>query len=514
MNKRIALSCLILLLATLSISAQPAIEWQKCFGGSEIEWANSIIQTNDGGYIVCGGSNSNDGDVTDNNGDLDCWIVKLSITGLIEWQQSLGGSKEDAATSIQQTNDNGFIIAGYSKSDNGDVTCNYGFFDYWIVKLSDSGEIDWQQCLGGSHDDVPTSIQQTNDGGYIVCGSTRSADGDITNNKGFFDYWIAKLTNIGEIEWQSSFGGSGADYARSVSQTIDGGYIIAGGSTSNDGDITGNHGNYDYWVVKLTNIGELEWQKSLGGSDNDYARFIQQTMDGGYILTGYTKSVDGDITEYHAEEDFWVVKLNNMGFIEWQRTAGGNGRDVGICIQQISEGGYIASGLSSSTDGDVTGNNGSEDFWVVNLNSVGAIDWQKSLGGTGIDNAYFIRQTTDNGYILAGQSESTDGDVSGNHGNKDFWVVKLEPDDIGVNEISEKKMLNIFPNPANSQVNVKTAGKLIGGVYTVYDYTGKAVLSEKINKENILIKLDNLSDGIYLLKIQTEEVVTSRFVKK
>ena len=349
----------------------------------------------------------------------------------IQWQKSLGGSDVDYGGPIQQTNDGGFIVAGRPKSNDGDVSVNYGLEDYWIVKLNDIGTIEWQKSLGGTASEIPQSILQTTDGGYIVAGFSRSNDGDVSGNHGSADCWVVKLTSIGAIEWQKSLGGSGYESAISIQQTNDGGYILAGNSNSNDGDVSGNHGNDDFWVAKLSVMGTLEWQKSLGGSSYDYGYFIEQTNDGGYILSGTSLSNDGDVSGNHNSQDCWVVKLSSIGAIEWQKSLGGSSADSGGPIQQTNDGGYIFAGMSSSNDGDVSGNHGGLDYWIVKLTSIGAIEWQKSLGGSFPEYANSIIQTNDGGFIVSGTSGSNDGDVSGNHSTADnytsydCWLVKL-----------------------------------------------------------------------------------------
>ena len=244
---------LILLSAVVCLAqTAPTIMWQKSLGGSDWDWAYSIQQTSDGGFIVAGGSYSNDVYVTGNHGSTDYWVLKLKPSGDIEWQKSLGGSDADEAFSIQQTSDGGFIVAGYSESNDGDVTGNHGWYDYWVVKLNTSGAIDWQKSLGGSYSDAAYSIQQTSDDGFIVAGGSYSDDGDVTENHLSADYWVVKLNSSGNIEWQKSLGGSDDDIATSIQQTSDGGFIVAGYSGSNNGDVTGNHGNVDYWIVKLS----------------------------------------------------------------------------------------------------------------------------------------------------------------------------------------------------------------------------------------------------------------------
>lgn len=236
----------------------------------------------------------------------------------------------------------------------------------------------------------------------------------------------ATATTTPEIEWSKSFGGSGYDSVISSQQTTDGGYIMAVQSDSNDGDVAGNHGGYDAWIVKLTSNGEISWSKCLGGSNADCAYSIQQTNDGGYIVAGVSNSNDGDVSGNHGYNDYWVVKLNSNGEISWSKCLGGSGFDGTRIIQQTRDGGYCAACYSDSTDGDITKNHGIVDYWVAKFDNSGAISWNKCLGGSDVDCPYSVQQTSDGGYITAGESRSNDGDVTGNHGGGDAWVVKLE----------------------------------------------------------------------------------------
>jgi hypothetical protein len=438
-------SIVTLLSVTFSI-AQPTVQWQKSVGGTGNDYAESIQQTNDGGYIVVGISYSNDGDVSGNQGASDCWVVKLNAFGIIEWEKSMGGSGDDNARLIQQTNDGGYIFIGPSDSNDGDVSGNHGNLDYWAVKLTSTGVIEWQKSLGGTGYEYAQYIQQTSDGGYIAAGSSFSNDGDVSGNHGGFDCWVVKLNDEGTIVWQKSLGGLSNDEAESIQQTNDGGFILAGHSDSNDGDVSGNHGGPDYWVVKLSSIGTIEWQKSLGGSGSDQAKSVQQTNDGGYIVAGYTSSNDGDVSVNYGYLDFWVVKLNSLGTIEWQKTLGGSDFDLAQSIQQTNDGEYIVAGYSYSNDVDVQSSQGNQDFWVVKLSSIGTIEWEKSLGGSGLENASSIQQTNEGGFIVAGSSNSNDGDVSGNQGNSDYWVVQLKSCQPSFSTQPANQIIDIYSN--------------------------------------------------------------------
>src|SRR5690606_4513312 len=375
-----------------TLAQAPEIAWQKSLGGSNGDSSKSIKQTVDGGYIVAGSSGSNDGDVTGNHGGSDFWITKINSGGTIEWQKSLGGSSDEQAHSVQQTADNGYVVAGLSVSSDGDVGGNQGNYDFWIVKLSPSGSIQWQNSLGGSESDTAYDIKQTSDGGYLILGNSSSMDGDVTGNHGFADYWLVKLNANGMLEYQNSFGGSGFDLAREIQLTNDGGHILVGNSASNDGDVTGNHGSGDYWVVKISQTGSLVWQKSFGGSDGDYANSIKQTEDGGYIIAGTSYSNDGDVTESYGNGDYWIIKISETGNIEWQKSFGGSGEDIANEIQVVA-GGYIVIGGTESTDGDVSGNHGNVDYWIIKLSESGDLQWQKALGGSAFDEGWSIEQT-------------------------------------------------------------------------------------------------------------------------
>ena len=186
--------------------------------------------------------------------------------------------------SVRQTTDGGYIIAGMSNSTNGDVSGNHGNPDYWLVKLDTNGNLQWQKSYGGSAADAASSVRQTSDGGYIIAGQSESNDGDVSGNHGYIDYWIVKTDSNGNLQWQKSFGGSGEDSAYYIEQSNDSGYIIVGSTESYNGDVTGFHGGYeDYWIVKTDNNGILQWEKCLGGSDSDIASSIQQTLDSGTL---------------------------------------------------------------------------------------------------------------------------------------------------------------------------------------------------------------------------------------
>jgi len=252
---------------------KPGILWNRRYGGSESEEAHSIEQTTDGGYIFAGYSESNDGDVGGNNERTDFWVAKLDGEGILQWGKNYGGSESEEANSVKQTTDGGYIVAGYSYSNDGDVGENYGRSDFWIVKLYGSGVLQWEKNYGGSRWDRANSIQQTTDGGYIVAGESWSSDGDIAGNIERSDIWIVKLDELGDLVWEKNYGGSQDEEAHSIQQTTDGGYIVAGK--------TGRYSNIDYWIIKLDEQGNLVWEKNMEGLDRlEPIQFNKQLMEG------------------------------------------------------------------------------------------------------------------------------------------------------------------------------------------------------------------------------------------
>lgn len=514
-------------LAPLLANAQPAIQWQKCLGGVGDENAYSIQQTADGGYVVAGyTSSSNSGDVSGHHGGglPDVWVVKLDIDGTLQWQKCLGGSARDIAYSIQQTTDAGYVVFGRTMSHNGDVSGNHGGLivgDFWVVKLDAAGTTQWQKCLGGSEDDFGASIQQCADGGYIMTGYIYSTDGDVSGyHGGVTDAWVVKLDAAGNTLWTKCLGGSMQDSAGSIQQTADGGYIMAGRTNSNDGDLSGlqGAGALDVWIVKLDDTGTIQWQKCLGGSSTEWVGSIQQTTDGGYIVGASTNSNDGDVSGHHGNQDAWVVKLDDAGNIQWQKCLGGSGNDVATSVQQAADGGYVVAMRTNSNDGDVSGNHGSMDAWVVMLDEAGTVQWQKCLGGSGHEEAESIQQTTDGGYVVAGYTEgSNDGDVSGNHGGLDAWVVKLGPAEVGMAE-EEVTRFTLAPNPTRGNVHIGFASGAKPRSVVLLDAMGRTVLVQPIANTSGTTALDlgGHENGLYFVQVRFADGsrATERVVKE
>ncbi len=323
----------------------------------------------------------------------------------IEWKKTISGNHTITISNTQQTTDGGYILAGHN---NG----NQNGGDYWIAKLNSNADIEWQKTYGGSNYDSAQNIQQTTDGGYVVIGTTVSNDGDVTNNKGSNDAWILKLSTNGNIEWQKTYGGSAGDNLASIKQTTDNGYIAVGFAYSNNGDVPNNQGNFDAWVIKIAANGNLEWSKTFGGSRQELMSDIQQTADGGYLMTGITVSSNGDVTNNHGSADLWIIKLQANGNLAWQKTYGGSHTDYANCIQKTNDGHYIIVGETNSSDGDISSAYGDLDAWVLKIDNLGNILQQTTVGTNSSESANSILQTHDNNLLITGHSQNNSSNIS------------------------------------------------------------------------------------------------------
>jgi hypothetical protein len=317
---------------SICFSQAPEIEWENSIGGNGFDGYASARQTPDGGYIIGGISQSNiSADKAENNiGGNDFWILKLNASGVIEWQNTIGGVNNDYPGMAIPTTDGGYVIAGQSSSGiSGDKTLNsFGLNDLWMIKLNAAGEIVWQRDVGGSSDEFFSTILQTSDGGFMLAGYSSSGISGNKNeiNQGGTDYWVVKFNSSGIPQWQKDIGGSADDILNSVVQTPDGGYLLGGTSYSGiSGDKTEaliGVGYPDYWIVKLNATGGIEWQNTIGGNLTDNLTSVDITLDGGYVIAGWSGSgISGDKTEAsNYSQSLWILKLNSTGNIVWQNT--------------------------------------------------------------------------------------------------------------------------------------------------------------------------------------------------
>lgn len=441
---RIGFIFALLITAQINLCSQsPSIVWQNTIGGFAEDDLFSLLQVHNGNFILGGESWSGiSGDKTETNFLYnDFWIVKIDSTGSIVWQNTIGGMGNDNFRAIDTTADGGYIIGGYSNSEiSGDKTepqLGVDDFsgDYWVLKLDSIGNIVWQNTIGGDGIDELFAIKQTLDGGYILGGESLSSSSfdKSENNKGASDCWVVKLDSIGNIEWENSYGGAGTEHLYSLDISFDGGYIIGASSHSGIGEDKSepNKGADDFWVIKLNESGSIIWDKTIGGDSWDIIRSIATTIDSNYIVFGYSNSgISGDKTENNfGYEDYWLIKLNPEGEILWQNTIGGSSIDIGISVTQKNNGNFLIGGYSfSGISGDKTDSlRGDSDFWIVELDSLGIILWDKTLGGDGKDLLANFIETDDDAYLVGGTGYcNLTGDITDlGNGSTEFWLIKL-----------------------------------------------------------------------------------------
>ena len=383
---------LILVFFFVFISFMPLqAQWAVTYGGINAEVITDILQTSDGGYILAGYTNSSGA------GAYDFWIIKITSDFQLEWARTYGGVGNDQARSIQETNDGGYLVAGHA----GPGSFGAGLNDAWLVKLDSTGDWDWQKHFGGTDYDYAYSAQEASDGSFFVAGHSTSFNVGVD-----YDIWVMKLNSDRTVNWQHTSGGPNHDYIRAMTLTSDGGCIVAG--------YTGSFGagGYDIWILKISSTGTVDWQFTYGGTGTEEGWAVQETSDGGYIVAGDTNSFGA------GGFDIWLLKLDGGGTPLWQHTYGSTGGDSARSVQETSDGGYIVSGFTDSFGA------GGYDAWVLKLNSSGTPEWQYAYGGSSSESALSIRETSEGGYIAGGRTDSYGA------GSYDFLLLKLYPDGV------------------------------------------------------------------------------------
>ncbi len=502
-----------LILALLSVSLvalftryahAQVVRFAKAYGGTDSEEYNRVQQTSDGGYIVIGRT------LSFGAGGSDIFLIKTDAYGNIQWAKTYGGASWEYASSARQTSDGGYILAGYTSSFGA------GNSDFFLIKANSSGNIIWAKTYGGTSDDYAYSVQQTSDGGYIVAGTTNSF------GAGSYDFLLIKADANGNIIWAKTYGGTDWDWGSSVQQTSDGGYILAGLTWS-----FGASGG-DIFLVKTDANGNVQWAKIYGGAGWDQPFSVQQTSDGGYILTGETTSFGA------GDRDFFLIKTDANGNVQWAKTYGGTNWDQAFSVQQTYDGGYIVAGGTWSFGA------GGYDFLLIKTDANGNVQWAKTYGTANNDIAWSVQQTSDGGYIVAGDSPLGMGlwdifliktDANGNIGScsivqdasptvttPSLTVTTVSPSVINVsptvNSVSPTVTSPTFTVSEPCPLSISEFCQIVSGLITpykggikvsgsgefevkVYNVSGVMVKSVKGKNE---VKLD-LSRGVYFVEV-------------
>jgi hypothetical protein len=361
----------------LKLDAEGNIIWSKTYGGSKDDRGQRVKQTADLGYIIIGYSQSSDGDASNNEGFHDNWILKLNASGNVEWERSFGFSGHDHAYDVLQTTDGGYFFVGFvdvtasggagADSNKGRLITRHGVGEFWGTKLDGQGNLEWRHYFGGTANDRAYGVVQSNDGGFVLAGSTESSDFDVTHNNGSYDFWVIKITNSGELVWEKSFGGTGIDSAASISKTSDNGYVITGSTFSLDMDVSHQNGGSDVWLIKIDDNGQLVWEKTYGGQEFDAAENVSLCANGGFLVSGNSKSNDFDLSTNKGENDFWLIKTDENGHIIWQTTFGGANLDFGFDAKENFDGSIVLVGETLSDNFEGLQNKGKTDAVVIKI---------------------------------------------------------------------------------------------------------------------------------------------------
>jgi len=389
--------------------------WVRTFGGAGEDVGTSVQETNDGGYIVTGSTTSHKENIAyswlikaSRIGEI--WLVKTDSEGNSLWERTFGGLGKDIGFSVKQTEDGGYIVVGATKPQM------IGDYDIWLIKTDSKGNPEWDRTFGGRGNDWPNEIQETADGGYIITGGTESYGAGINN--AFLvktplnaNLWLIKTDSKGNSIWDRTFGGSGFDEGASLQETKDGGYIVTGYTTSHGA------GGSDIWLVKTDPRGHELWERTFGGPGEDVGFSVREAKDLGYIVTGGTESYG------NGSKDLWLIKTDSNGTEEWDKTFGGPSFDEGLAVQETKDDGYIIAGYTTHhTEGAVhswlLNTADKSHVWLVKTDSKGDMEWDRTFGGEGNDWATAVDETADGGYIITGGTDSY-GD-----GSKDVLLIK------------------------------------------------------------------------------------------
>ncbi len=407
------------------------------------------------------------------------------------------------------------MVVGFTNSADGDVTGHHGssgYSDVWVLKLTSLGTLDWNKCYGGTKDDDGVAIAKTLSGDFYVAGSTSSNDGDVSGNHAvnYGDFWIFKINTSGTLLDQKCIGGTDYEECYSMIITADNGCILAGRTGSTDGDAIGYHGGSDMLIAKMNSSLDVDWSKCYGGSETEECNAIVQLSDGSYVALGYCSTHNnGDIIGHHGSQgsdDFWLLKLSSSGGITWAKCYGGDGDDQANGLCKTIDGGFVMSGLTNSTNGDVSGfHPGSwfdPDVWVAKVDASGNLAWQRCCGGSGQDESFNVMEVSNNHYIVTGFTYSADYDITVNLGSADGWIFDLAGSS-GVEENTEANV-SVFPNPFIDQISFTLQAPAATPTrIAITDLTGKEVML--VNPVALLnsnsIPAAELKPGMYFVEI-------------
>lgn len=404
---------------------EPDIRWQRVYGGSATDQARVIVPLPGRSLLLVGSTRSNDGKLDWREGlDFDMWLAKLSYTGELLWQHSLGGRYHDEGKAAHALPDGSYVVGGFTASPE----LTHGERDIFAVRIDGLGRVRWQKAYGGSGNEDLHAMIPLSDGGFLLVGETGSADGDVKRNQGGIDAWLVRIDADGRIKWQRTYGGPGNERAVDALVNSDGSFIILASSDAQGGDISQHWGGTDYWLFAVSADGNPSWRRYYGGRDNDEPHGIVRDQQNNMYLVGTSFSQDGYLagSGHRGQGDVWVLALRNDGSKIWSKCYGGLGQDGASQMILTQDRNLMVAATSRSRDGVRTGFKGVFDGWLLKISPRdGSLVWQKSAGGFQNDDLFAVREVPGVGYFFAGMSNSVDGDLQdmGAAGGADLWAL-------------------------------------------------------------------------------------------
>ena len=406
------------------------------FGGSKEDLGRETIELRSGGFAMVGSTQSTDGDFSERNTeDWDLFLMKFSEEGEPIWTKTYGGSADDFGFSLVETQEGGFVLVGYSNSMDGDVPATKGYHDHWIIKVDATGKVLWKKSFGYSGHDHAYNVIATQDGGYFFNGfldvTASSGQGNTGKSAkvarhGVGEFWCHKMDTNGNIQWQRYFGGTNNDRSYDAIQTSEGNFLLVGTSESDDLDVSNPKGSYDIWVVMLSPFGELLWEKSFGGSLVDEASRVIEDSFGNFRIIGNSHSSDEDISQPKGQSDVWQITIDKNGQLIRSYNFGGSEFDKGTAIGEWQRGALFIGGYSRSFDGDWVNNQGENDLFMMYLPADGNEKLSFTLGGEGQDFAYDLLVQNKGSVWVTGQSFSKNPPFEKNKGKGDILLARWQ----------------------------------------------------------------------------------------
>lgn len=518
----------------------PTLNWQVTIGGSEIDYGHDIFQIDSttSAYApayrvsVVGRTASQDGTVINCAAtDTDAFFTQIDTNGVIVSCTTLGGScYEEFNKGKYVTSTSGqvnAVLLGRTCSNDRDVSGNHGSFDAWMVRTDFTGNVLSKKCIGGKGWEDVFDFVEMPDKGFLMCGvsSSDTINGIVTGNHGGFDGWIVRTDSAGNIIWSKQYGGSYSDFLYSIIKNHDGNYTLAGFTNSSDGNIIGSHGLNDYWVIKIDGVGNLLWQKVLGGSKDEYAyRIFETDFDYGIEIAGFSESSDGDVIGNHSVNcsDTWIVKMDSLGNTIWSKCYGGGSCDFSFSFSKADNNSFILLITPNGWSNNPFACQGTQPFksWLVKIDSVGNIIWYDCFGTIGTTHSdgfsECIIKIDNSHYCFISHPYANGGNVSMAYGgSSDIWLAKIQDNSIqnSIIQNNDNSEIKIYPNPATNELTIKFY-ELVNANLTIKNLHDQVIFATLIYSSDINISLTNLTAGIYILDLRIEnKIFHKKFIK-